>query len=90
MLVVTPGDIAILFRSRDSHREFEKELQAAGVPFYVYKGLGFFDADEVKDVIALIGFLGAPGDDRLVLDGAVGLVFAPDVGLVADGLDLAV
>lgn len=61
---IAPGDIAILFRSRDSHREFEKELQAAGVPFYVYKGLGFFDADEVKDVIALIGFLGAPGDDR--------------------------
>jgi ATP-dependent helicase/nuclease subunit A len=30
---VQPGDIAILFRSRDSHREFERELEQAGVPF---------------------------------------------------------
>ena len=44
-----PGDIAILFRSRTSHREFERELTCAGIPTYVYKGLGFFDADEIKD-----------------------------------------
>ena len=57
---VAPGDIAILFRSRDSHREYERELEQAGVPFYVYKGLGFFDADEVKDVMALIQCLAEP------------------------------
>lgn len=60
---VAPGDIAILFRSRDSHRDFERELEAVGVPFYVYKGLGFFDADEVKDVIALIHYLAEPDTD---------------------------
>ncbi|HUU33934.1 MAG TPA: UvrD-helicase domain-containing protein, partial [Vicinamibacterales bacterium] len=60
---VQPGDIAILFRSRDSHREFERELERVGVPFYVYKGLGFFDADEVKDVIALIHYLAEPDTD---------------------------
>ncbi|MEZ5415954.1 MAG: UvrD-helicase domain-containing protein [Vicinamibacterales bacterium] len=60
---IAPGDVAILFRSRDSHREFERELAAAGVPFYVYKGLGFFDADEVKDVIALIRYLAEPESD---------------------------
>ena len=57
---VAPGDVAILFRSRDSHREYERELEQAGVPFYVYKGLGFFDADEVKDVMALIQCLAEP------------------------------
>jgi ATP-dependent helicase/nuclease subunit A len=57
---VVPGDIAILFRSRDSHREYERELEHAGVPFYVYKGLGFFDADEVKDVMALVQCLAEP------------------------------
>ncbi|MFN7979672.1 MAG: UvrD-helicase domain-containing protein [Vicinamibacterales bacterium] len=61
---VEPGDIAILFRSRDSHRDFERELDAVGVPYYVYKGLGFFDADEVKDVIALIHYLAEPDTDR--------------------------
>jgi ATP-dependent helicase/nuclease subunit A len=44
-----PADVAILFRSRDSHREFERALERRGVSTYVYKGLGFFDADEVQD-----------------------------------------
>ena len=60
---VVPGDVAILFRSRDSHRDFERELERVGVPYYVYKGLGFFDADEVKDVIALIHYLAEPDTD---------------------------
>jgi ATP-dependent helicase/nuclease subunit A len=58
-----PGDIAILFRSRTSHREFEGELSTRGIPTYVYKGLGFFDADEIKDVIALLRYLAEPTSD---------------------------
>ena len=27
-----PGDVAILFRSRDAHREFERALEARGIP----------------------------------------------------------
>jgi ATP-dependent helicase/nuclease subunit A len=59
----TPGDIGILFRSRTSHREFEAALEAAGIPTYVYKGLGFFDADEIKDLSALIRFLANPSSE---------------------------
>jgi ATP-dependent helicase/nuclease subunit A len=58
-----PGDIAILFRSRSSHREFEAALEARGVPAYVYKGLGFFDADEIKDLSALIRYLANPSSE---------------------------
>jgi len=54
------GDIGVLFRSRSSHREFEYELNLRGIPTYVYKGLGFFDADEIKDVVALIRYLADP------------------------------
>lgn len=57
---IRPGDIAILFRTRESHRLFEAALGRRRVPFYVYKGLGFFDADEIKDVLALMAFLAAP------------------------------
>jgi ATP-dependent helicase/nuclease subunit A len=57
------GDIGILFRSRASHREFEAALEARGIPTYVYKGLGFFDADEIKDLAALIRFLANPSSD---------------------------
>ena len=55
-----PADIAILFRSRDSHREFEKALERRGVSTYVYKGLGFFEADEIQDAVALLRYLADP------------------------------
>src|SRR4029077_6700488 len=58
-----PADIAILFRSRDSHRDFETALEARGVSTYVYKGLGFFDADEIQDAVALLRYLADPVSD---------------------------
>jgi ATP-dependent exoDNAse (exonuclease V) beta subunit len=57
---IGPGDVAILFRNRESHREFEDALHRRGIAAYVYKGLGFFDADEVKDVLALLWYLAEP------------------------------
>ena len=57
------ADIAILFRSRDSHRDFEAALDRRGVPTYVYKGLGFFDADEIQDAVALLRYLADPLSD---------------------------
>jgi ATP-dependent helicase/nuclease subunit A len=58
-----PGDIAILFRSRTTHREFEQELVVRHIPAYVYKGLGFFDSDEIKDASALLRYLAQPASD---------------------------
>ena len=55
-----PGDIAVLFRSRDSHRDYEAAIDRRGIPTYVYKGLGFFEADEIQDAIALLRFLAKP------------------------------
>ena len=60
---IRPGDVAILFRTRESHREFEDALALAGLPSYVYKGLGFFDADEIKDLLALLWYLAEPASD---------------------------
>jgi ATP-dependent helicase/nuclease subunit A len=60
---VTAADVAILFRTRDSHREFEAALERRGIGAYVYKGLGFFDADEIKDVLALLWYLADPLSD---------------------------
>jgi ATP-dependent helicase/nuclease subunit A len=58
-----PADVAVLFRSRDSHREFEAALDRRGVSTYVYKGLGFFDADEIQDAVALLRYLADPLSD---------------------------
>jgi len=57
------GDVAILFRTRDGHQAFQRALEQRGIPSYVYKGLGFFDADEVKDVFALLRYLAHPVSD---------------------------
>ena len=56
----TPGDVAILFRSRQTHRVFQAALESRGIPAFVYKGLGFFDADEIKDYRALLRYLADP------------------------------
>ncbi len=57
---VRPADIAVVFRSRDSHREYEAAIDRRGIPTYVYKGLGFFEADEIQDAISLLRFLASP------------------------------
>jgi len=60
---IGPGDIGVLFRTRESHSLFEAALARRGVPYYVYKGLGFFDAEEVKDVLAVVAYLADPGSN---------------------------
>jgi ATP-dependent helicase/nuclease subunit A len=60
---IGPGDIGVLFRTRESHSLFESALARRGVPYYVYKGLGFFDAEEVKDVLAVVAYLADPGSN---------------------------
>jgi ATP-dependent helicase/nuclease subunit A len=60
---VGAADIAILFRSRDSHRDFEAALDRRGISTYVYKGLGFFEADEIQDAVAVLRYLAAPLSD---------------------------
>ena len=58
---IRPGDVAVLFRTRESHRELADALERRRVPAYVYKGLGFFDTDEIRDVRALLWHLAEPG-----------------------------
>jgi ATP-dependent exoDNAse (exonuclease V) beta subunit len=92
------GDIAILFRSRDSHREFEKALERRGVLTYVYKGLGFFEAEEVQDAVALIRHLADPSSNlraaaflrsRIVrLSDAAVVRLAPDLAAALMGSDV--
>ena len=85
-----PGDVAILFRSRASHRELEAALEVRGVPTYVYKGLGFFDADEIKDVSALIRYLANPSSQlRAAAFLRSRFVHLSDVALAALAPDLA-
>jgi len=79
---IRPADIAILFRSRASHREFEEALEARRIPSYVYNGLGFFEATEIRDVVALLRFLAEPSSNlRAAAFLRSGLVRLSDPGL---------
>jgi ATP-dependent helicase/nuclease subunit A len=60
---VRASDVAILFRTRESHRPFEDALQRCGIPSHVYKGLGFFDTSEIRDVLATLAFLAQPASN---------------------------
>lgn len=53
-------DIAICFRSRTHYRIYEDALVQRGVPTYVYRGLGFYDSPEVRDIQAIIRYLANP------------------------------
>ena len=67
-----------------------KALAARGVSTYVYKGLGFFESDEVQDGVALLRFLADPQSNlraaallrsRLIrLSDAGVAALAPDLG----------
>jgi ATP-dependent exoDNAse (exonuclease V) beta subunit len=87
---IRPGDVAIVFRTRESHREFEEALERRGVAAYVYKGLGFFDADEIRDVLALLWHLSDPASNlRAAAWLRSGFVRLSDEGLRLLGPDIA-
>src|SRR4030088_645070 len=58
------SDIAILSHSiRMLPREFEDELRRQGIPYLTSGGSGFFDRQEIKDVLALLRLTENPMDD---------------------------
>ena len=59
-----PGSIAILATSvRRLPADFEEQLRLQGVPYVTSAGSGFFDREEVKDMLALLRLVSDPMDD---------------------------
>ncbi|MDQ6744295.1 MAG: ATP-dependent helicase [Candidatus Dormibacteraeota bacterium] len=58
------SDIAVLAHSvKLLPREFEEELRRQRIPYVTSGGSGFFDREEVKDVLALVRLTADPMDD---------------------------
>jgi ATP-dependent helicase/nuclease subunit A len=57
------GDVAILFRSTTTLRVYERELARRQIPYFVQKGRGYFQTQEVRDLMNLIRILDNPRDD---------------------------
>ncbi len=77
------ADIAVLAHSiRMLPREFEDELRRQGIPYVTSGGSGFFDRQEIKDVLALLRLTDNPMDDGAfvrILQGPI--VRLPDHGM---------
>jgi len=57
------SDIAILVPTRKGFNQYEDGLRNANIPFQVYKGKGFFERQEISDVLNLLSFITNPNDD---------------------------
>ncbi|HEX6348467.1 MAG TPA: ATP-dependent DNA helicase [Candidatus Dormibacteraeota bacterium] len=80
---VAYADIAILAHSiKRLPREFEEELRRQGIPYLTSAGSGFFDREEIKDVLALLRLVADPMDDAAL----VRVLQGPVVRVGDDGL----
>ncbi|MWG33795.1 UvrD-helicase domain-containing protein [Halomarina oriensis] len=61
---IEPSDIAILIRSRTHLKKYERALEAAGVPYSVASGTGFYEAPEITSLLNLFRALVDPSDER--------------------------
>ena len=73
---IRPGDIALLFRAMTDVQIYEKALRDYSIPFYTVAGSGFFEKQEVMDVLNALRLLSRP-HDRLAL---VSVLRSPWVG----------
>ena len=76
-------EIAVLSHSvRMLPREFEDELRRQGIPYVTSGGSGFFDRQEIKDVLALLRLAENPMDDGALVRLLQGpIVRLPDRGM---------
>jgi ATP-dependent exoDNAse (exonuclease V) beta subunit len=77
-----PGELALLLRRYTHLPTYLAALARAGLPYYVVRGRGFYEAQEIRDVASLLLLL-HDGDDRLAL---VAVLRSPLCGLSDDGL----
>ena len=73
----TYGDVMILVRTRTHLFEYEKALQAAGIPFVSDRRGGLLDTPEANDIQAVLRFLSDTHDDLALAHCLATPIFAP-------------
>lgn len=56
-------DIAILYRSHFHSIDIEKAVNLAGIPYRLTSGVGFFEKEHVKDVLAYLRMISSPRNE---------------------------
>ena len=57
------GDIAVLARSRNGLDSLVEALQNHNIPYILHAGAGFYEAQEIIDMISFLRFIQNPNDD---------------------------
>jgi len=57
------GDIAVLIRSRTYLNQFEQIFRQQRIPYQTYKGIGFFQRQEIQDIYYILRSITYPEDD---------------------------
>jgi DNA helicase-2/ATP-dependent DNA helicase PcrA len=60
---VSPGQIAILYRSHFIAMEMQLVLSRAAIPYHITSGVKFFDRQHIRDIVALVTFVYNPGNE---------------------------
>jgi ATP-dependent exoDNAse (exonuclease V) beta subunit len=79
-----PGDIAILFRGMSNVGIYEDALRRAGIPYTLASGSGFYERQEVVDVLNALRVVLDPCDEPALL----GFLRSPMAGLSDDAIYL--
>ena len=72
------GDIAVLFRAFTEVKTYENALRRREIPYYVVKGRGFFQCQEVIDVVSLLAAVLDPRDELALAAALRSPLFAID------------
>lgn len=78
------GDMALLFRSYSDIHLYERMLRERGVPYQVVAGKGYYDLQEVRDVVNILRVSADPWDEMALL----AFLRGPMAGLRDDSLVL--
>lgn len=76
------GEVAILLRRRQPLADIERALRAWGVPYRVFGGVGFYQRQEIRDLVSVLRVLVDRGDDLAL----AAVLRSPLVGLEDEGL----
>jgi len=60
---VSPGEIAILYRSHFHALEIQLAFSRAGIPYQITSGVKFFERQHVRDLIAFVQFVANPRNE---------------------------
>lgn len=78
----TLGDVAVLFRAYSNLHIYEREFQNQGIPYRVVTGKGFYERQEIVDLVNLLKTVLDPLDELAL----AGFLRSPLVGLSDDSL----